>query len=102
MLSRFKIWQRRLDCPAFLRLSETGQTKRRIIQTYPVTHSMAVSKTALHFSSVSFRSGFRNGHSVLTVINAGLQVEFSSPIPVQKSPAVLKYMLGSIVPKRDS
>jgi hypothetical protein len=49
---------------------------------------MAVSKTALHCSSVSFRSGFRNGHSVLTVINAGLLDEFSSPIPVQKSPLV--------------
>jgi hypothetical protein len=42
----------------FPRCSETGQTKRRLIQTYPVTHSMAVSKTALHCSSVSFRSGF--------------------------------------------
>jgi hypothetical protein len=94
MLSRFKIWQRRLDCPAFLRLSETGQTKRRLIQTYPVTHSMAVSKTALLCSSVSFRSGFRNVHSVLTVINADMWVEFSPPIPVQESPSVLKGMPG--------
>jgi len=88
--------QRRLDCPAFLRLSETGQTKRRLIQTYPVTHSMAVSKTALLCSSVSFRSGFRNVHSVLTVINADMRVECSSQIPVKKSPSVLKYMPGSI------
>jgi hypothetical protein len=57
---------------------------------------MAVSKTALLCSSVSFRSGFRNVHSVLTVINAGFQVECSSPIPVKKSSSALKYMPGSI------
>jgi len=53
---------------------------------------MAVSKTALLCSSVSFRSGFRNVHSVLTVINVGLQFECSSEIPVKKSSSVLKRM----------
>jgi hypothetical protein len=48
----------RLECPAFLRHSETGQTKRRIIGIYTATHSMAVSKTALHFTAVSCRFDF--------------------------------------------
>jgi hypothetical protein len=89
--------QRRLDCPAFLRLSETGQTKRRLIQTYPVTHSMAVSKTALLCSSVSFRSGFRNVHSVLTVINAGCRLNFHHQFPFRNHHRFETYA-GSILP----
>jgi hypothetical protein len=66
---------RRLDCPAFLRRSETGQTKRRMIQTYSVPHSMAVSKTALHCTFVPFRFGFRNGHSVRVKIIPASQTQ---------------------------
>jgi hypothetical protein len=89
--------QRRLDCPAFLRLSETGQTKRRLIQTYPVTHPMAVSKTALHCSSVPFRSGFRNVHSVLTVINVGCRLNVYRQFPLRNHHRFETYA-GSILP----
>ena len=75
---------RRLDCPAFRRALETGQTKRRILQTYPMPHSMAVSETALHCSSVSFRSGFRNVHSVLTVINVGCRLKSHHQFSLRK------------------
>jgi hypothetical protein len=37
--------------------------------THLVTPSMSVSKTLLHFTSVSFRSGFRNGHSARDAMN---------------------------------
>ena len=57
----------RLDCPAFLRLSETGQTKRRIMQTYPVSHSTGFLKprstppSSVHATPdpLRFAAGFR-------------------------------------------
>jgi hypothetical protein len=64
---------------------------------------MDVSKTALHCSFVSFRSGFRNVHSVLTVINVDLPVEYSPPIPVKKLSSVLERMpvqsFPNVIPK---
>ena len=63
---------RRLDCPDFRRALETGQTKRRIIQTYTVAHSTGISE-ALRSLRVwvricaparSVHSGFRNARSV--------------------------------------
>jgi DNA-binding transcriptional LysR family regulator len=64
--------RRRLDCPAFRRALETGQTKRRILQTYTVAHSTGISE-ALRSLRVwgricaparSVHSGFRNARSV--------------------------------------
>jgi len=75
-ITQAQVARRRLDCPAFRRALETGQTKRRTIQTYTVAHSTVISE-ALRSLRVwvricaparSVHSGFRNARSVRRAI----------------------------------
>jgi hypothetical protein len=76
---------------------ETGQTKRRILQTYPVPHSTDDWETTLHFTAVPCRFDFPIVHSVLTKINVDGSLNFHRQFPLRNHHRFETYA-GSILP----